>query len=136
MIGLAKRFEEIIIQVGDANGIAPNLAKIKKINGFITQSDNFYSVSLPTSSHVVKLLQRVRDESHRFAVSYHSNLKRSRQTKSLLDEVPGVGPITKKKLIRTFGSASAVLDATPHDLQKTLGPKKGDDLAKIFKSIK
>lgn len=50
----------------------------------------FLIIKLPKDHHIVKLLQRLRDESHRFAVSYHSTLKRAAATKSILDEIPGV----------------------------------------------
>jgi excinuclease ABC subunit C len=81
-------------------------------------------------------LQRIRDESHRFAVSYHSTLKRGRQTASILDEVPGVGPLTRKKLIRHFGSARAVLAADAQSLQDLLGPQKGKQLSAYFAKLR
>lgn len=115
MIGLAKRFEEVIT---------------KKPNG------EFEVINLPNNSHLVKLLQRIRDESHRFAVSYHSALRQKRQTASLLDEIPGIGPTTRKKLIRHFGSASGVLNARPNELQQLLGVKSGARLAHHLKSLK
>jgi excinuclease ABC subunit C len=82
------------------------------------------------------LLQRIRDESHRFAVSYHSTLKRRRQTASLLDEVPGIGPLTRKKLIRHFGSAKAAINAPEPDLQGLLGAQKGRQLAHYFSQLR
>jgi excinuclease ABC subunit C len=72
----------------------------------------------------VKLLQRVRDESHRFAVSYHSVLKMKRQTASQLDEIVGVGPATRRKLLRAFGSNAAISAATPAQLAKVVGSAK------------
>ncbi len=74
---------------------------------------------------VVKLLQRIRDESHRFAVSYHTVLKRTGQTVSLLDAIPGVGPLTRKKMMRAFGSARGVQLADLASLQTVLGSKTG-----------
>ena len=92
-------------------------------------SDDFILVNLPHSTNLVKLLQRIRDESHRFAVSYHSMLKVKRQTASRLDEVPGIGPVTRKKLLKTFGSVRGVSEATEDDLASVLGSKK----AKVLK---
>ncbi len=112
MIGLAKRFEDIIIK----------------------DSDGFKIIQLPTNSHLIKLLQRIRDESHRFAVSYHSVLKRQRQTRSLLEEVPGIGPATRKKLIKQFGSARGVAAASQTDLELILGQQKATILANYLKS--
>jgi excinuclease ABC subunit C len=77
-------------------------------------------------------LQRIRDESHRFAVSYHSTLKRKGATKSVLDEVPGIGPATRKKLVITFGSTRGVLEADEKQLVAVLGPKKAAQLTKWF----
>lgn len=75
-------------------------------------------------SDVVKLFQRIRDESHRFAVSYHTVLKRQKQTASSLEDIPGIGPTTRKKLIRTFGSLRGVQAATDDQLSAAVGPSK------------
>lgn len=72
-------------------------------------------------SHVTKLFQRIRDESHRFAVSYHTVLKRAKQTESSLEEIPGVGPATRRKLIKTFGSLRAVKLASQSELEAAVG---------------
>lgn len=139
MIGLAKKQEEII--VSKTNSLpAPNgdsvLRQARKMNAYLKESGDFISIELPKDSHAVKLLQRIRDESHRFAVSYHSTLKRGRQTASLLDEVPGVGPLTRKKLIRHFGSTKAALSATPEELSALLGPKTGQLLSGYFAKLR
>ncbi len=114
MIGLAKREEEIIIPV----------------------ADGFKVVALPHSSHVVKLLQRIRDESHRFAVSYHTVLKRQRQTSSMLDDIPTIGPITRKKLLKTFGSMKGITQARQQDLEQLLGTKKATILRQYIRAYK
>ncbi len=120
-IGLAKRDEEIIIY--KSNGY--NEQNITKHHGLITSnSDDYLSVLLPKNSDIVKLLQRIRDESHRFAVSYHSSLKRSAQTKSLLDNIPGVGPATRKKLIKAFGSYKGVKQSSLSEIAIIVGDKK------------
>lgn len=100
------------------------------MGGFITESDDFILINLPHNSNLVKLLQRIRDESHRFAVSYHSSLKIKRQTTSLLDDVPGIGPVTKKRLIRHFGSLRGVKNASVEELETILGPAKAKVLVK------
>lgn len=91
----------------------------------IETSDDYVLVTLPKGSHIVKLLQRVRNESHRFAVSYHSTLKRKSATKSVLDDIPGVGPATRKKLISTFGSGIGVREAQKSQLVAAMGATKG-----------
>jgi excinuclease ABC subunit C len=82
-----------------------------------------------TYSDVVKLFQRIRDESHRFAVSYHSVLKRQKQTASTLEEIPGIGPATRKKLIKTFGSLRGVKAATPDQIAEAIGKAKAQLIA-------
>lgn len=93
--------------------------------GLMSEGEEFVLVSLPKNSHIVKLLQRLRDESHRFAVSYHSTLKRKGATKSILDEIPGIGPATRRKLINSFGSGKGVAVASELQLRAVLGDKKG-----------
>ena len=70
------------------------------------------------ATDIVKLFQRIRDESHRFAVSYHTVLKRQQQTKNQLEEIPGVGPKTRAKLLKKFGSISRIRNASLTDLEK------------------
>ena len=79
--------------------------------------------SLATTD-IVKLFQRIRDESHRFAVSYHTALKRQQQTKNQLEEIPGVGPKTRAKLLKKFGSFRNVVSATEDDLASVIGQSR------------
>lgn len=85
-----------------------------------------------TYSDVTKLFQRIRDESHRFAVSYHTVLKRAKQTASNLEDIPGIGPATRKKLIRTFGSLRGVQGATMEQLAAAIGESKAKVVAKYL----
>jgi excinuclease ABC subunit C len=129
-IGLAKRLEEIVIHK-ENSGVTLNPDAYPE--ALITESDDFYLVLLPRDSHIVKLLQRIRDESHRFAVSYHTVLKRQKQTASELEEIPGIGPVTRKKLIQSFGSLRAVKSATRQQLVATLGEQKAGIIWKWLK---
>jgi excinuclease ABC subunit C len=131
VIGLAKREEEIVIHKKDSN-VEVNDAVLHRLGGVVTQSSDFLVVLLPQSSHVVKLLQRIRDESHRFAVSYHSVLKTKRQTASVLDDIPGIGPATRKKLIKAFGSLRAVSQADQAELTVVLGKKTAAKLSQYL----
>jgi excinuclease ABC subunit C len=78
-------------------------------------------IVLPRNSPALHLLQRIRDEAHRFAVTYHRKLRDKGQTASVLDDLPGVGPARKKALIRAFGSASAARRATIEQLKAVPG---------------
>jgi excinuclease ABC subunit C len=134
MIGLAKREEQIVVQRTGSNVIIEGLTSYaNKLGGYITESEDFILINLPHTTDIVKLLQRIRDESHRFAVTYHSTLKRNRQTVSWLDEVPGIGPATKKKLIKEFGSARGVSQARQDELVKFIGEKQATILAQYIR---
>ena len=120
MIGLAKREEQIVIHY-NKSGVTLNQVALKRMEGHYMASDTFILVNLPHETHIIKLLQRIRDESHRFAVSYHTTLKRTNATKSTLDDIPGIGPVTRKKLIRTFGSLRGVKAASLDELTQVIG---------------
>jgi excinuclease ABC subunit C len=130
-IGLAKREEQIVIHHTKSN-VVLNKQKLQELDGYTTVTEEFTLINLPHSSHVVKLLQRVRDESHRFAVSYHTVLKRAKQTASSLEEIPGIGQVTRKKLIRAFGSLRAVQVATPEELVTAIGPARAKLIEKYL----
>jgi len=83
-------------------------------------------------SDVVKLFQRIRDESHRFAVSYHTVLKRTAQNKSQLSDIPTIGLATQKKLIKHFGSVRGIKQATRESLTEIVGGKKAELIEKYF----
>lgn len=137
MVGLAKREEEIVVKTEGSKVAAANLkVRTDKFRGRTVETKGFMLIDLPDSNDIVKLLQRIRDESHRFAVSYHSVLKRGRQTKSWLDEVPGIGAATKRKLIRAFGSSRGVLQARNDELVKLLGGSKATILKQYIRSEK
>ncbi|MBO5345023.1 MAG: excinuclease ABC subunit C, partial [Clostridia bacterium] len=87
MISLAKRIEEVF----KPNSPQPILLK-------------------PASAEL-KLLQRIRDEAHRFAITYHRNIRTKKQTASVLDEIPGIGPKKRDALIKAFGTSEEVAKA-------------------------
>jgi excinuclease ABC subunit C len=68
-------------------------------------------VMLPVTSQALYLVQRLRDEAHRFAITYHRSLRNRRTTKSAFDDLPGVGPKRKRELLKVFGSAKRVREA-------------------------
>src|SRR5215207_8312650 len=78
-------------------------------------------VILRHDSPELHLLQRVRDEAHRFANTYHRKLRGSKMTRSVLDELPGVGPARKKKILEHFGTPEAFLDASLEELEAVPG---------------
>ena len=95
--GLAKREEEIYV------------------------ADLAEPVRLPRTSQALYLLQRVRDEAHRFAVTYHRTVRGKRVRQSALDAVPGIGPKRKRALLRKFGSVKALRAASIEEIAATQG---------------
>jgi len=74
-------------------------------------------IRLPRQSEALYLLQRIRDESHRFAITYHRQLRDKRMTKSVLDDIEGLGSSRKKRLMKEFGGVKAVREATLDELR-------------------
>jgi excinuclease ABC subunit C len=70
------------------------------------------------------LLERLRDEAHRFAITHHRKLRGKAALKSSLEEVPGVGPARRKVLVKHFGSLKGVREATVEDLRGAGVPEK------------
>ncbi len=97
IIGLAKRLEEIFFPgIKDAQ-------------------------TLPRSSSSLRFLQQIRDEAHRFALTFHRQRRKQRTLTSRLDEIPGVGPARRNRLLQVFGSVAILQKATIEDIQKNAG---------------
>jgi len=92
IVSLAKQFEEVYVPGRSA------------------------PIRIPRQSEALYLLQRIRDESHRFAITYHRQLRGKRMTVSALDGIPGLGPTRKTRLLKEFGSVKAVKQATEDQL--------------------
>ena len=78
-------------------------------------------ISLPRTSNALKLLQRVRDESHRFAVLYHRNVRNKKEVTSLFDSVAGLGKKRQTSLWRQFKTLDNLYAATPYDIANIPG---------------
>lgn len=112
-VGLAKRFETIVVDANDLPSPQP-----------LRREGEYYMINFESDSPTLHLIQRIRDEAHRFAVSYHTKVRSKRVKKSQLDEIQGVGPATRKKLIKKFGSVSGVKQATQDELVDAIGKAK------------
>jgi excinuclease ABC subunit C len=86
-------------------------------------------VVIPRTSEALYLLQRVRDEAHRFAIGYHRKLRGRSMTRSVLDGIPGVGETRRRQLVRHFGSARKAAQASLEELEQV--PGLGPQLAKV-----
>jgi excinuclease ABC subunit C len=112
MAGLAKRYEEIY------------------------WDDASPPIRLPRDSDGLKVLQRLRDEAHRFAITYHRKLRNKRIRESALDDVPGIGPKRKQVLLSHFGSMRRMLNAGPEAIAACpgIGPELADQLWQTLNS--
>ncbi|EKD49616.1 MAG: hypothetical protein ACD_63C00092G0008 [uncultured bacterium] len=81
------------------------------------------SLKLPNESAQLKLLQRIRDEAHRFAIDYHHKLREKSMARSALDNIKGIGLKTRKKLFRKFGSVAGLRSAKRKDVEDVVGRK-------------
>ena len=112
IIGLAKRLEEVFLP-GNSD---PEL--------------------IPKTSSGLKLLQQVRDEAHRFAITFHRARRSKRTIKSELTDIKGIGTETTKLLLEKLGSLDKIKNSSFEDLEKVIGKKKADVLIKYFNSEK
>lgn len=117
-IGQLNAARAVMRELGVAHIPTVGLAKKEEL---IIREDNPEPLVLPRQSQALFLVQRVRDETHRFAITYHRKLHRKAATHSRLDDVPGIGPKRKKELIKAFGSLKAIRQATVEDLSAVPG---------------
>jgi excinuclease ABC subunit C len=99
---------------------AVGLAKQEELVVTVAHPD---PIALPRDSHSLRLLQRIRDEAHRFANAYHRKLRERRVVFSVLDEIPGIGEKRKRDLIRHFGSVRAIRQAAEEEIAAVVGPR-------------
>ena len=96
-------------------GEIPVISLAERLEEIFTKPEG-EGILLPNNSRARHLLERIRDEAHRFAITYHRKLRSKRQVKSRLDEIPGIGPKRKKDLLRRFGSIERIKNATVEEL--------------------
>lgn len=112
----------------------PTVGLAKRYETIVQPTEHDYRmINFADSSKVLHLIQRIRDEAHRFAVSYHTVLRKKRTQASLLDSIEGVGPATRKQLIRQFGSVQGVKQASLAELTICVGTAKA---SKIYQALK
>jgi excinuclease ABC subunit C len=108
IIGLAKRLEEVFVP----GATEPLL--------------------IPRTSSALKLLQQVRDEAHRFAITYHRKLRAKRMLNTELDLIKGIGKKRAKELLEAFGSVQGVKFATEEQIAEIVGQKLAAEIAEYF----
>ena len=129
-LGSFTRFPDVLMMDGGRGQVNIALSVLKELNIHIpvcgmVKDDNhrtrglyYNNVELPIDTHSegFKLITRIQDEAHRFAIEYHRSLRSKSQVKSVLDEIPGVGPARRKALMRHFKSIEDVKNATVEEL--------------------
>ncbi|MDO4902505.1 MAG: excinuclease ABC subunit UvrC [bacterium] len=141
VVGIAKRDEELIIHA-QKSGV--NLAWFENNLGeksgvSVRREGEFFIVKLHSQSHsqgharnllgensskfgdLVKLFQRIRDEAHRFAINYHTTIRDKSQVKNQLEQIAGIGPKTRAKLLKEFGSVAKIRLAQKSEISKIVG---------------
>ena len=86
------------------------------------------------NSESLRVIQRLRDEAHRFAITFHRQQRGKSQLHSVLDEISGVGPKTKELLLKHFKSLKRIREASLDDLAAVIGPKKAQNLFNELKN--
>lgn len=120
MVGLAKRLELIYVPVATGKQLrAEKPSMVDSDYQYPSESVyeyEFNELELPMSSPALKALRVLRDEAHRFAITFHRKVRDKSVSRSMLEEIPGVGPRRKRLLLRTFGSLEGIRRATVDEI--------------------
>jgi excinuclease ABC subunit C len=120
-----------LYDLGLANLVAIGIAKKEEL---LFTRDREQPIALAEHDRALLLLQQIRDEAHRFAVTFHRKARSMRDLHSALDDVPGVGPRRRRTLLTKFGSLAGVRRATREELAATVGGKTADAVLAFFAS--
>jgi excinuclease ABC subunit C len=120
---------EALETVGLGNLVAAGIAKKEEV---LFTRDRPEPFVLAENDPALLLIQRIRDEAHRFAVTFHRRARRMRDLRSELDAVPGIGPRRRRALLTTFGSVAGVRRATREELDAVVGPKAASAVIDYF----
>ena len=107
-------------QLGLDSLVAVGLAKQEEL---LFRRDRIEGIALPAQSPALRLVQQIRDEAHRFAVTFHRSKRAKNTLRSELDAVAGIGPRRRKQLLTTFGSLAGVRRASREELERVVGAK-------------
>ena len=115
--------------IGLGNLVAVGIAKKEEV---IFTRERPEPVVLPEHDPALLLIQRIRDEAHRFAITFHRKARSMRDLRSELDEVPGIGPRRRRALLRAFGSLAGVRRATREELESVVGGRTASAVIDYF----
>ena len=141
-------FPDLIMMDGGRGQVNIALEVLEKLNLHIpvcgmvkddhhrTRGLYYKNVELPIDIHseAFRLITRIQDEAHRFAITFHRQLRGKGQVRSILDDIPGVGPARRKELMKHFESIDAIKQASVEELQKlpSMNKKSAEDVYKFF----
>jgi excinuclease ABC subunit C len=120
---------EALEEIGLGNLVAVGIAKKEEVLFTRERPD---PIVLPENDTALLLVQRIRDEAHRFAITFHRKARSMRDLRSELDEVPGIGPRRRQALLRAFGSLAGVRRATREELESIVGAKGANAVIDYF----
>lgn len=123
---------EALGELGLANLVAVGLAKREEL---VFTRDHVDPIAFGQGSPALLLLMQIRDEAHRFAVTFHRKARSLRDLRSELDAVPGIGPRRRRRLLQTFGSVAGVRRATREELVPVVGQKTADAVLAYFSRL-
>jgi excinuclease ABC subunit C len=118
-----------LVELGLGNLVAAGIAKKEEL---LFTRDRTDAIALASDSPALLMIQRIRDEAHRFAVTFHRKARGKRDLQSQLDAIAGVGPRRRKALLVAFGSLAGVRRATREELMKVVGAKCADAVLAHF----
>src|SRR5207253_3338055 len=116
-------------ELGLANLVAIGIAKKEEL---IYTREHVDPIALAANDPALLLIQQIRDEAHRFAVTFHRRRRTMRDLRSELDHVPGIGPRRRKALLTRFGSVAGVRRASREELVAAVGAKAADAVLAFF----
>jgi excinuclease ABC subunit C len=116
-------------ELGLSNLVAIGIAKKEEL---LFTRDRIDPIALAADSPALLLIQRIRDEAHRFAITFHRQSRTKRDLRSALDDIGGVGPRRRKALLTAFGSLAGVRRATREELIAVVGAKCADQVLAHF----
>ncbi|MGC4083352.1 MAG: excinuclease ABC subunit UvrC [Vicinamibacterales bacterium] len=116
-------------ELGLANLVAVGIAKKEEL---LFTREHEQPIALRAGDPALLLVQRIRDEAHRFAVTFHRKARTMRDLGSALDQIPGVGPRRRRQLLTTFGSVAGVRRATREELASVIGARLADAVLAFF----
>ncbi len=130
----------IALSVLEELGIDIPVCGMVKDDNHRTRGLYYHNIELPIDTHSegFKLITRIQDEAHRFAIEYHRSLRSKTQVRSVLDDIPGVGPTRRKALMRHFKSLEEIRQATVEDLMEIpeLNERTAQEIVAFFASQK